>query len=250
MKITFRDIVWFAVVALIMVYLSKCHRDETQALDNKIVSLTEQSRSRDSIHAVDSMQDESKLNGLKDRLQNATEKQQVVDKQLTQSFVTIDRLAAAVKMAKLFTGDTTFVTVGPDYVIYCDSLAMYAEGASGEFNAYKTRTNYLLLAKDTAIRLQDSMLQKERAYSAAGKRDFNALQHFYTEAQRLNKPHNQVYIGAELMGTQQTLISNVGLALSLKTKTNKLWQVSSGIQTNGLLYARVNGNILIRLHKN
>lgn len=251
MKFTFRDIAWCAIVALIVVFLSKCHRDKADDITASVTKLKQQSQATDSAHRVEVIREENKLNVLLGQLQNANEKQQVADKQLTQSFATITRLAGAVKASKFLTDlDTNFVTVGPDYVMYCDSLAMTSEATGIEFSAYKARTNYLLSAKDTAFRLQGDMLTSERAFSAACKKDFSALQHFYAQAEKQNKPRNQLYVGAELLGNQVTVIQNVGAVLSLKTKGDKLWQISGGLQSAGGYYGRINGNILIRLHKN
>ena len=250
MKMTFRDIVWCAILALVLIMLSKCHRDKTNKLSESVTELMSQAKATDSIHAVKVMRDENRLNILLGQLQNATADQQAADKQVTQSMTTIARLSAAVKAAKFFTGDTSFVTVGPEYVMYCDSLAITSEATGVEFSAYKKRTGFLLLAKDTALRLQEGLLKSERAYSASCKKDFNALQHFYTESEKRNKPRNQLFVGAELLGNQTTMIQNVGAVLSLKTKTNKLWQISGGLQNNGGFYGRINGNILIRLRKN
>lgn len=251
MKFTFRDIVWCAVFALALIILSKCHRDKTNGLNANVKKLIEQSKATDSILAIEVMHEENKLNILLGQLQNANAKQQVADKQLTQSFATITRLAGAVKVSKFLTDvDTNLVSVGPDYVMYCDSLAMSSEATGVEFFEYKKRTGYLLLAKDTAMQIQENLLTSERAYSAACKKDFSALMHYYTESAKHNMPHNQFYVGAELLGTQATVIQNVGAVLSLKTKGDKLWQISGGLQNGGGYYGRINGNILIRLRKN
>lgn len=251
MKFTFRDIVWCAVFALVLIILSKCHRDKTNSLNASVTELIEQSKATDSAHSIESMQKENKLNILLGQLQNATAKQQVADKQLTQSFATITRLAGAVKVSKFLTDiDTNLVAVGPDYVMYCDSLAMTSEATGVEFIEFKKRTASLLQTKDTAMQLQANMLNSERAYSAACKKDFSALQHYYAESEKNNKPHNQLYVGAELLGNQATVIQNVGAVLSLKTKGDKLWQISGGLQNGGGYYGRINGNILIRLRKN
>ncbi len=152
------------------------------------------SKQEDSAHAVESMREQNKLNVLLSQLQNANEKQQIADRQITQSFTTIARLSAAVKASKFLTDvDTTFVTVSPEYVMYCDSLAMSGEATVIEFAGYKKRTIDLLLAHDTTIKLQGAMLQRERDAYNACRTDFNALQQLYKRAGNQLRPRNQIY---------------------------------------------------------
>ena len=180
---------------------------------------------------------------------NAAAVQLRSDLQLGQSIAINNRLSAAVKAAKLFPIDSTFIAVSPEYVNYCDSLAVFSDSITLNFENNKRNNAHLLLTKDTIIKLQQNQVANERASYEQCKRDFNSLRNFYAQAESQHKPRNQIYLGAELIGNQYTLIQNVGAVLSLKTKTNKLWQVSGGLQSNGGYYGRINGNFLIRFHK-
>lgn len=243
MKFTFRDLAWAGIVTLIVVYLSKCHRDETYDQATELIQL---GKAKDSAHKVERQEADNKLTILLGQMQNAAEKQQATDRQLTQSITTIARLSAGVKAAKLFPEDTTFTMVSPEYINYCDSLAVTSERVYDEFDNYKKKTSNLILAKDTAISFHEYMLKRERAAYAICTAGYNEL---VQQAKRTQQPRNQIYLGAELIGNQYTIIQNVGAVVSLKTKSNKLWQISGGLQSNGGYYGRINGNILISFKK-
>lgn len=250
MKITFRDMVWAGIVTLIVVALSKCHRDEKYESDKEIQRITNEANAKDSAHTVEQQVADNKLNIAIGQIQNATEKQQATDRQLSQSMTTIARLSAAVKSAKLLPEDTTFTMVSPEYINYCDSLAITGEKLNIDFGEYKQKTGGLLLSKDSAFNLQGNMLKQERTAYAQCRKDYSALQLLYAAKQQsAQKAHNQVYLGAELIGNQYTVIQNVGAVVSLKTKSNKLWQVSGGLLSGGGYYGRINGNILISFKK-
>jgi hypothetical protein len=243
MKFTFRDIVWAGIIVLVVVFLSKCHRDRVGDLTNE---LAQQAYSKDSTHRVDQQQADNKLNILLGQMQNAAALQQATDKRLSQSLNTIARLSAGVKTAKLLPEDTTFTMVSPEYIDYCDSLAITSERVYDEYEDYKRKTDYSFLAKDTAFNYLARELKQERSAYATCRTDYTALQQAY---KRAALPHNQLYLGAELIGSPSYLISNVGAVISIKTKSNKLWQLSGGLQTNGQYYGRINGNILISLKR-
>lgn len=250
MNITFRDIVWVGVIALILVVLSKCHRDKTNQLSDDVRALASDARKKDSIHAIETQVLANKLAITLGQAQNANADKLTAEHKLERTMATAGRLSAELKRLKGWPVDTTALTVPQEYVDYCDSLAWTADSIHADYNVFKRRNAILLLSKDTALNLQRQLYDKERAARAECKRDFKALQGFYTQLDKRTKPTNQVYIGAELLGSERLLIQNIGVALSLKTKSNKLWQLSGGLQNGGGWYGRINGNILIRLHKN
>lgn len=250
MNITFRDIVWVALIAIILIALSKCHRDKTNELNKDVTALVIERRMSDSVHNIAQQALENKLAVVTGKLQNAEADQHSAEAKLSKSITAAGRLAAELKRLKGWPTDTNAILVGQEYVAYCDSLAYTADSIAIDYITFKRKNNYLLASKDTALRLQKQLYDKERIALEVCRRDFKALEHFYTEADKRSKPKNQIYVGAELLGSERLLIQNVGIALSLKTKTNKLWQLSGGLQNGGGWYGRINGNILIRLRKN
>ncbi len=249
MNITFRDIVWVGIIALIIIVLSKCHRDKTDDLNGDVQALLIERRMSDSVHKINAQALENKLNVAIGQAQVAREDQRSAEGKLNASVATATRLAAELRRIKGWPVDSTAITVSGEYVTYCDSLAYTADSIAVDYTAYKRKNTSLLAMKDTAYNLQTQLLNKERAAKLQCDKDFKALQHFYAEADKRSKPTNQIYIGAEFIGSQQLLVQNAGAVLSLKTKTNKLWQVSGGLQNGGGWYGRINGNILIRLRK-
>lgn len=244
MKFTFRDMVWIVIITLIVIGLSKCHRDDGDRLKEKLLSLEAKHRN-DSLSYVQQIkeQENSVVTSIK-KADSITVINKSLETRLDGTAATVIKLSAALRRAKQPGIDTNFITVDQDYVDYCDSLAIKSSSLAFDYFNYKKNNAYLLTAKDETIKGKDDIIATERRAKQNCLNDYNALQHFYKEAV---KPTNQVYVGAELIGNPSYLINNAGIALTLKTKSNKLWQISGGLQANGQYYARINGNILIRL---
>lgn len=247
MKFTFRDIVWIALIVLIVVALSKCHRDDNDKLNNAVKKLQDK-------HTADSLAYKSIITVQESKVESSVKKADslsVINKsleaKLDDNAANVMRLSAALRKAKTPGLDTNLITVDHDYIDYCDSLAFKASDLAVDYSKYKSNTNNLLAAKDETIKGKDDIIATERKAKQNCLDDYNAITHFYRDYIKANKPTNQIYIGAELIGNPAYLINNAGLAITLKTKSNKLWQLSGGIQTNGQYYARINGNILIKL---
>lgn len=245
MKVTFKDICWFAVVALICLYLSKCHRSETDAFKQKADSIIEKLEQDSLSHLTEVYLLDQKLKDEQGRTLQALRESDIALAKLNISQSTVVRLTNALKAAKLFPVDTNFVTVAPEYVNYCDSLATESEGLAVELSRYKNYNSLVIAGKDRELLIKDSLIAKERMFGLECRKQFADLQTVYSRALDASKGKAQVYIGAEIIGTQTTFFQNVGGVLSLKTKGNKLWQISSGIQNNGQVYGRINGNILL-----
>lgn len=247
MKFTFRDIVWVGIIALTLLVLSKCHRDDNDNLGIDIKQLKEKAY-KDSIALTKQVQiHEYTAEVARQQAIIYTAKNKIIERQLDSTNLVAMRLARYIKGYEQPGIDTTFTTVGPEYINYCDSLADLTVLTSYNFGNYKKNTAIVLAAKDTMLMAKDSIISIERLAKQKTLRDYNGLMHFCQDMQKEVKPRGQVYIGAELMANPSHFINNAGVALSLKTKSNKLWQVSGGIQSNGGYYARVNGNILIKL---
>lgn len=242
MKVTFRDICWAAVVTLIILFLSKCHRDEKGQLNEKVKEIDAKFKNDSITHNAERLLLEGKLSDQQAVTAEVTKKNDIVLAKLNVSEATINRLAAAIRTAKLLPIDTSFVTVSPEYVTYCDSLANESEFLTADLIKYKNLNTGIIISKDRELSIKDSMIMTEKLAVEKCRKNYSDLQFIYG---LLNKSANQVYIGAELLGNQYTIFQNVGVALSLKTKSNKLWQVSGGLQNGGRWYGRINGNILI-----
>lgn len=245
MKITFKDICWFAVVALIFFFLSKCHRDEKGKLHEAVNSIEAQLKEDSLSHQAARQALEGRLEAEQEIAKTAMIQAEIINAKLSASERAVNRLTAAVKAAKLFPIDTSFVTVAPEYVSYCDSLANESGVMLSELSKYKNQSGVLIAAKDRQLNIKDSLITQERILTRNYSDRLEDYKRAYQKAINLAKPKFQVFIGAEIIGNQTTFFQQVGGVISLKTKRNKLWQVSTGIQSNGLLYGRINGNILI-----
>lgn len=242
MKVTYRDICWFVIVALIFFFLSRCHRDE---LKDQSLAILDKMKADSLSHNAAVLLLEGRIAEEQRKSQEMTAMAQVADAKLAVTDKTINRLTALLKQAKLLPIDTSFVTVSPEYVIYCDSLASESDGLTIEVNKYKNLSAAIIESKNQEIALKDTLINKERLNSLNCRSRFADLQAIYSKVMNDIKPKTQVFIGAEALGTQNTIFQNVGGVISLKTKRNKLWQISSGLQSNGQVYGRINANILI-----
>lgn len=245
MKITFKDIVWIAIITLIIIFLSKCHRDEKNTIKEKAVALIDEAKRTDSAHKIQIIMLDSLLIALGHHTNQVNLEMQQANEKLKISEKTVQRLTTALKASKLLPVDTSFVTVSPDFVTFCDSLASESEKLTIDLSKYKNLNTALITGKVAELAIKDTIISKERHFGQECRKQFADLQTVYNKVVNDCKARNQVYVGAEILGTQNTIFQNVGAVISLKTKTNKLWQISSGLQYNGGLYARVNGNILI-----
>lgn len=247
MKPTFRDIVWIGIIALMAVLLSKCHRDYNAKQDANYKALQEKHHN-DSLNYLRQISKQEQTVAITVKQADSLIKiNKVIEARLDDKAADVLRLSSALRKAKIPGIDTNLITVDHDYVDYCDSLAFKASGLAVDYSGYKRNTANLIAAKDATISIKDDIIATERKAKLNCLNDYNALQHFYQDCQKELKPRTQLYAGVELIGNPSYVINNVGLALTLKTKSNKLWQVSGGIQTNGQYYARINGNILIKL---
>lgn len=249
MKVTFRDIAWFGIVALIVIWLSKCHRDKTGELQAKANEIIKVSKEKDSVYASRSSILNERVATSEATAALAAIKAGKADGQLQETLKIITRLSAAVRASKNFPIDTSFVTVSPEYVSYCDSLAINSENIAAEYEGFKISIGGLITDKDSVIKTLKDLVNYEQTFSSESKKEFAALQYIYKNLIQSSAIRNQFFIGAEIIGNQQSLIQNVGAVLSLKTKSNKLWQISSGLQNNGQIYGRISGSILISFKK-
>lgn len=243
MQITFRDLVWVGIVVLIVLYLSKCKRDETGIISDQ-VRIIRDKLNQDSVKAHFRITKlEFDLSQERGKTRMAITESKAVSGKLQASEVTVSRLIAAVRKARLLTPDTNFVAVAPGYVTFCDSLASSADSVFTDINRYKNLSAAILAGKARELSLKDSIIKTERTFSEECRAQFSSLQALYRKTNVA--PRNQVFIGAEILGTQNTILQNVGAVISLKTKGNKLWQLSGGLQNGGGWYGRINGNILL-----
>jgi len=247
MRFEFKDIVWIGIIALVVVLLSRCHRNRSDKLNTDIQALKTK-QLQDSIDYQNAVRVYETTAAKADSTAAIyIAKNKDVQLKLDQKSSTILQLSRIIKGAGPV--DTSLTTVGPEYIEYCDSLADVSTAMVVDFQKYKRNTNIILQAKDTIISSKDGIIAAERQAKQNCKNDYNSLMHFYQDAQKAAMPRNQLYLGAELIGTPNYLVSNVGAVVSLKTKTNKLWQLSGGLQTTGQYYIRINGNILISLKR-
>lgn len=245
MKITFKDIIWVAVMTLVVIYLSKCHRHKTDIDTSHINEITKKHQQDSVNYATDLLVLQSKLTAQEKITNEVIIQANISSAKLDASEATVNRLANAIRIAKLLPVDTSSVTVAPEYVDYCDSLAVESEYLTKEVVRYKNINTAIVAGKDGEIDIRDSIIAREHGFAIDCRARFADLQTAYKIAMEKMRPTNQVFIGAEILGTQNTFFQNIGAALTLKTKRNKLWQISSGIQSNGQVYARINGNILL-----
>lgn len=247
MKFTFRDILWVAIIALFFLALSKCHRNEMASSQNAINAISEQLQISDSMRYKNIVEYEKKVSKYQNDLNAAQYQLAKVETSLNDAHATNTRLSKAVIASKSFPVDTNFVTVSPDYVLFCDSLAINNESLSTSNENYRIASSLLRFKKDSVIDAQNKIIEAERTFNTECRRQFAALQN--VNKQTAPKLKKQVYAGVEIIGNRLTVFQNVGAVLSLRTKTDKLWQLSGGLQSNGLYYGRINGNFLIKFHK-
>jgi hypothetical protein len=245
MKMTFRDMVWVTILVLVVIWLSKCHQDKIDVADNRLKSITDKA-AKDSIqHRKDTIVLNYKLGAFQQEIKVRDSEHVILEAELDKATTLVGHLAQSVQGVRNLTPDTSFVTVSPEYVSFCDSLAGSSEILATDYYNYKLSTGKLLSAKDSALSIKDSLLLNEKTFSAECRKEFNEIQGLYRNVLQENKPRTQFYLGAELIAAVQTPFGDVGAVASIKTKSNKLWQLSSGVQSNGGVYVRVSGNILI-----
>lgn len=245
MKITFKDIVWIVLLILVVVALSKCHRDKVSTLNDQYDAIVSKYKDDSIAHARNATRYLDTILKQQQVTQVLSRKADSSTRLLEAAEVKVLRLSLALQAYKVSINDTGIVTVPTGFVNYCDSLSVESEYLVGEVRRYKDVNAALVMSKDREIAIRDTILMQQRTFNEELRSQFTDLRAVYEKSQQLAKPRAQVYVGAELIGTQTTFLQQVGGVLSLKTKGNKLWQISSGLQNNGQLYGRVSGSILL-----
>lgn len=133
--------------------------------------------------------------------------------------------------------------------------AAYPDSCSACANSLKTAFKGIDSLKDLADKTNElvtyELLIREKAaviqerYSDSLQSLFNAQSQVVTALAKAGKPKSQIYAGVEILGGPVTVFQNIGGVLSLKTKQDRLFQISGGLTNLGTWYARINANFKI-----
>jgi hypothetical protein len=157
------------------------------------------------------------------------------------------RLAAQVQAAKSQQPDNTFVRVSPAYVQGCDSLANHIADLGkmvDQQNDDGAKLNELMLYE---ISIRDSAINAQKDFNQKfmGQLD-NCLEQLQTAVKQ--QPRNQVYAGIGVFGNQINPLAGGQVNISLKTKSNKIFEVT-GATVGNTWYGGVGAKFLLSFRR-
>ena len=159
------------------------------------------------------------------------------------SRATINRLTAKIEAAKNQQPDNTWVKVSPDYKESCDSLVgvvKIQQQQLAEADENGAKLNELMLYE---ISLRDSTINAQKEFN---RKFMGQLDDCMTQLQIAVKqqPRNQVYAGIGMFGNQINPLAGGQVNLSLKTKSNKIFEIT-GAAIGNAWYGGVGAKFLI-----
>lgn len=197
---------------------------------------------------------EEKLNEETERTANALQARNELQAQLTASQnkltasqTTIHRLIAKIDGAKLEKPDSTWIKVSPHYKDGCDSLRDRAYAQQQQINQYEengAKLNELMLYE---IAERDSAINAQKEFNRKFMSQLdNCLAQLQTAVKQ--QPRNQVYAGIGIFGNQINPLAGGQVNVSLKTKSNKIFEVT-GASVGNTWYGGVGAKFLLSFRK-
>lgn len=159
----------------------------------------------------------------------------------------IARLNAKLNAARKEKPDSSFIEVSPNYINGCDSLQLVTEYNNLQLNWYKRDNAALVVAKQYEINKRDTALRHRDQFNAAMTKQLTDC-HAKLDSAINNQQRTQVYAGVGMLGNQINPIAGGQVNVSLKTKGNKIYEVT-GAAVGGTWYVGLGTKFLISFRK-
>jgi len=158
------------------------------------------------------------------------EKTELYRRSLAESQNTVQRLADKVAAAKKEKPNDSWVAVSPNYIQGCDSLRLVAIDQNTKIDQAEQENKKTVELMDYEITIRDTALQHRDAFNAALQKQLDSCQLKVKGA--VNQQHTQVYAGVGMFGNQINPLAGGQVNVSLKTKGNKIYEVTGAAVGN------------------
>lgn len=247
--IRFRDIMWLAIIAVILLFYFKSCTDKKKDQ----LAGAEELQKKDSIV----IQQERELGKMTEARKAAATKAWEAENETQIARDRYDSTQKIVntltKKALRFSGDiidlrdalpdSNWVPVHPDYVGYCDSLADAIPPLNIQINTLLKVSQEKDASFTKEIRLLNQQNETERANVAKSLYNFNALNANYDAYKKKVTPRNSLWLGGEAQ--LSSIYQTVGGQLMWQTKKGIAYKGGVGLISNGGYY--VSGGIAFKI---
>lgn len=246
---TFREYLILAVVlVLAILFIRSCHGSDTlrTAAMQKEDSLKALNTTLQASHTADSLEKTALIGEVRELRVKA---QSSKDSDLM-AFTGLQKayrgLSGRIQASEPSKPDSNGVWVVPEkYLKQCDSCATALQLGSSAFDKLKYDDSATKALYEYELALREAYEKDLNRQYDSSQSLFNAQSQVVTALAKAGKPKAQIFAGVEILGGPVTVFQNIGGALSLKTKQDKLFQISGGLTNLGTWYARINANFKI-----
>lgn len=153
------------------------------------------------------------------------DKAALYQRSLAESQNLVRRLSDKIEAAKKEKKNDTWVAVSPRYVEGCDSLRLANINQAVKINEAQQENAKVVELMDYEIALRGTAIQHFDAFNAAMIKQLDTCQLKLDTAIK-KQQRNQVYAGVGMFGNQITPIAGGQVNVSLKTKGDKIYEVT------------------------
>lgn len=175
------------------------------------------------------------------------DKAELYQRSLAESQNLVRRLSDKIEAAKKEKKDDTWVAVSPRYVEGCDSLRLANIDQAAKINEAQEENAKVVTLMDYEISLRDTALQHRDAFNATMIKQLDACQ-LKLDTAIEKQQRTQVYAGVGMFGNQINPIAGGQVNVSLKTKGNKIYEVT-GAAVGGTWYVGIGTKFLISFRR-
>lgn len=141
--------------------------------------------------------------------------------------------------------DSGMISVHPEYIGSCDSLADLSVRLEDNFNAYKQESNTV----QDYLRQQIALKDREITAHLKGKQELEGQNAWLTkginEIAKKGQPRNKMFFGAAIAGTQINPLFGFGLGVGFMNKKEQLISTDALMIRGGELMFQISGKFKI-----
>lgn len=148
---------------------------------------------------------------------------------MNESKQTIQWLLSQLDSADKLHPDSSWVQVSPLYKESCDSLRKENLTLNYRITQHEQDNQMQVDALGYEIHLRDSILDRERGFNTMFSQSLADCIAIGKQQQKDNAPRNQIYAGFGVMGSQFNPLAGGEVNLSLKTKSDQIYEVRGAL---------------------
>lgn len=175
------------------------------------------------------------------------ERLEVAHGALSTAQVTINRLTAQIRAAKVEPKDKTWVEVSPKYIQGCDSLTGVVTALNGQISEYEQQSAELVKLLSYEVSIRDSVLNNEREFNAKFRSQLDNCM-LQLKGKVDAKQRIQLYAGMGVLGNKINPLGGAQVNLGLRARNQQMYEVT-GAMVGNTWYAGVGTKFLLTLRR-